>query len=73
MIIDTEKRGMETTHNNLDNEPFSLLLSDQLFWKLYYGVSGYPFKPTIFNKTISSHKAQQLIPGAIQLVTWRCD
>lgn len=68
-MTDIEKRGMETTHNNLDNEPFSLLLSDQLFWKLCYRVSGYPFKPTIFNKTISSHKAQQLIPGAIQLLT----
>lgn len=68
-MTDTEKRGMEATHNNLDNEPFSLLLLDQLFWKLHYGVSGYPFKPTVFSKTISSHGAQQLIPGAIQLVT----
>lgn len=68
-MTDTEKRGMEATHNNLDNEPFSLLLLDQLFWKLHYGVSGYPFKPTVFGKTISSHEAQQLIPGAIRLVT----
>lgn len=73
MMTNTEKRGMETTHNNLDNEPFSLLLSDQLFWKLCYGVSGCPFKPTVFSKTISSREAQQLIPGAIQLVTWGYD
>lgn len=48
---------METTHDNFDNEPFSLLLADQLFWKLCYGVFGYPFKRTVFNKTISSHEA----------------
>lgn len=48
---------METTHGNFDNEPFPLLLSDQLFWKLCYGVFGYPFKFSIFNNTISSHEA----------------
>lgn len=64
-MTDTEQRGMKTTHNNLDNEPFSLLLLDQLFWKLCYGVSGCPFKPTVFNKTMPSHEIQQFIPGAI--------
>lgn len=72
-MTDTEKRRMETTHNNLDNEPFSLLLLDQLFWKLCYGASGCSFKPTIFNKTISLHEAQKLLPGATRPVSWGYD